>query len=85
MAVLFSNGIIQINELRNDAVFSQGKTVADGWSFIGKTNIAVGQVPGNFNVFPAGVNFLLDSDLSDMLVPNAGVLSPTVGSIPEAL
>jgi len=85
VAVLFSNCIIQINELRNNAIFAQGKTVANAWALVGKTNIVIGQIAGNLNVFPACANLMSDTDVAEMFMPNQGAFSPTSGAIPEAL
>ena len=83
MAVLATNCIIQINELRRNAMLAQGKTVANSWAFTGKTNIVVGENPGNLGVYLSCANLLNDSDVTDLFIPNQGAASPTVGSVAE--
>jgi len=85
VAVSILTGAIQINSLRNNANVYQGKTVANAWSITSKTNFAFGQLNGNFNLIPAGVNILNDSDLLDTNIPNAGGQSPTAGGNAEVV
>ncbi len=83
MAVYVFNGVVQINQIRNNSYFNQGKTVADGYGYYAKVNLSTGQVAGSANIFPSGVNIIYDSDFMDIPMPNAGALSPSLGSIRE--
>jgi len=74
------NGAIQINEFRNNAVFNQGKTVANAYSYLSKANENVGTVAGNFNVIASGLNIVLDPDGIDSNLPNQGAQSPLIGN-----
>ncbi|GBF32041.1 hypothetical protein DCCM_0232 [Desulfocucumis palustris] len=83
MEMLICNGSIHINEIRNNAGMSQGKNIANGWSYYSKTNSAIGQIAGNRNTLPTGLNFLNDCDYFDTIMTNAGGNSSTSGSIIE--
>lgn len=85
MAVSILTGAIQINSLRNNANVYQGKTVANAWSHTSKTNFVFGQIDGNFNLTPTGVNILNDSDLLDTNIPNNGGQSPVTGGNAEVV
>lgn len=76
MAVAIFNGIIRINQFRTNSTMSQGKNVTDNWTLNGKTNITIGQIAGNFNLFPAGANILNDVDFSDN-----PIFSPTTNPV----
>lgn len=85
MAVAIFNGIIRVNQFRTNANLSQGKNVINDWTLNGKTNISIGQIAGNFNVFPVGANILNDPDINDNPIWNPSN-SPTLGpSILEAV
>ncbi|MDF9407987.1 hypothetical protein L7E55_06375 [Pelotomaculum isophthalicicum JI] len=85
MAVSILNGAIQVNEFRNNANLNQGKAVANAWSFWSKANTSVGPVPGNLNLITSGANIIIDNDLFDMNVPNAGGQSPVTGGNAEVI
>ncbi|KKM11558.1 hypothetical protein SY88_07595 [Clostridiales bacterium PH28_bin88] len=76
MAVAIFNGIIRINQFRTNANMSQGKNVIDNWTLNGKTNIVIGQIAGNFNLFPAGANILNDPSVVDN-----PIFSPTTNPV----
>ncbi|MCL6635132.1 MAG: hypothetical protein K6T29_05110 [Peptococcaceae bacterium] len=79
MAVAIFTGGIQVNQFRNNASMNQGKNVENGWDYISKTNIVIGQIAGNANFIPSGGNLLIDPDLIDNNLPNAGGQSPNSG------
>ncbi|KNZ70442.1 hypothetical protein Tfer_0623 [Thermincola ferriacetica] len=85
MAVAIITGFNQINQLRNNANLSQGKGVFDSWTYMAKANISVGQVAGNLNTFPTGVNLINDVDLIDSVITDAGLKSPVGPSIIEVI
>lgn len=85
MAVSILTGVIQINQLQNNANMSQGKAVANGWAITSKVNLTSGQVAGNLNLIPAGANILIDPDLLEMNIPNNGGQSPTTGGNAEVV
>lgn len=85
MAVSIITGVIQVNEFRNNSIMSQGKGVANGWSYVNKMNLAVGQVAGNMNLIPSGVNLIIDPDLFDANLPNSGGQSPPIGGVSEVV
>lgn len=84
MMVSVVNGAIQINQIRNNSLFNQGKLVANSWAYYNKSNMSVGQIAGNLNVITSGLNILCDPDAIDNNLPNAGGQSPTVGGNTEA-
>jgi len=81
MAVGILNGCIKVNSIRNNSHLNQGKSVANGWSITEKTNFMIGQIAGNLNLIPSGVNILSDPDLDDSPEVNTIASStPTGGS-----
>lgn len=84
MAVSIITGVVQVNELRNNANLSQGKFVANGWAINSKTNI-IDEIAGNLNILPVGAVILSDPDLLDTNMPNAGGQSPTTGGNAEVI
>lgn len=82
MAVaIFNAGIIQVDTFRNNAFFNQGKNVSNGWSYIAKTNLSVGEISGKLNWVPSGANIINDPDLRDgPTSATIGSNSPTAGS-----
>jgi hypothetical protein len=84
VAVSIITGVLQVNQLRNNANLSQGKFVANAWSIFGKTNV-FDQIAGNLNIVPTGAVILGDSDLIDTNIPNAGGQSPVVGGNAEVI
>lgn len=86
MAVaIFNGGIIQVNSLHNNSFMSQGKNVANGWSYIAKTNSSVGHISGNLNRVPSGVNIITDPDILDTPQSNSILGGDTKGSNLEAI
>ncbi|MDN5344957.1 MAG: hypothetical protein PWQ18_1070 [Clostridia bacterium] len=85
MAVAIFNGIIRVNQFRTNASMSQGKCVSDAWTMNSKSNITLGQVAGNLNVFPTGVNILNDPDLVDSTIVDSGLKSALGPSIVEVI
>jgi hypothetical protein len=73
MAVLITNGVIQINQFRTNALMNQGKTSTNSWIINTKSNIVLGQVAGNFNVFSTGANILSDPEVIDNPIINNSV------------
>ena len=66
MAVAIINGgIIKVNSLSNNSFMNQGKNVANGWTFIAKTNFSIGQINGNLNWVPSKSNVIIDPDFLD--------------------
>ncbi len=85
MAVAVISGFTWVNQFRNNANMFQGKGVSNSWTYNTKTNLSVGQVAGNLNVFPTGVNIINDPDLFDHMV-NEGEIKPPIGpSIAEVV
>lgn len=85
MAVGIWVGAIQIAEIRNNANLMQGKQVQNAWSMIAKSNFAIGQVNGNFDIVPSGVDIVNDCDVIDMNIPNAAGQSPVLGNNLEVM
>ncbi|SFR08714.1 hypothetical protein [Desulfoscipio geothermicus] len=85
MAVSVITGGIQVNSIRNNSKLNQGKNVSNGWSITTKTNLCVGEVGGNLNLIPSGVNILKDCDLLDGPTNNTIGPSPTGGSVVEVI
>jgi len=78
MAVVINTGFVQVNQLRNNANFVQGKGAFNSWTYNTKANIMIGQVAGNANIFPTGVNVLNDMDALDQLLAE-GEFKPPIG------
>lgn len=85
MAVAIVSGVNQVNEVRNNGAWSQGKNVIQGWYLYSKRNLALGETPGNLNLFFTGVNVLCDTDLADTTIPNAFGVSSNAGAVPEVV
>jgi hypothetical protein len=85
MAVGIWIGAIQTGEFRNNAALAQGKQVQNGWTQYAKTNDNLGQVNGNFNLVPSGINIINDISFIEMFFPNAGGQSPVLGNNIEAM
>ena len=84
MAVSIITGVLQVNQIRNNATLNQGKIVANAWGYTQKTN-TVAQIAGNLNFIPSGAVILSDPDLLDTNIPNAGGQSPTTGGNAEVI
>ncbi len=85
MAVAIISGFNQINEIRNNSNWSQGKGAFNSWTYMAKLNANVGQIAGNLNTFPTGVNFINDLDLIDTTLTEASFKPPVGPSIIEAI
>jgi hypothetical protein len=78
-------GAIQVGEFRNNAGLAQGKQVQNGWTQYAKTNDNLGQVNGNFDLVPSGVNIINDFNFIEMFFPNANGQSPVLGNNVEVV
>jgi hypothetical protein len=85
MAVGVWVGAIQAGEFRNNSCIIQGKQVMNGWTLYAKTNENLGQVAGNFDIVPSGVNIVNDANFIEMYFPNSSGQSPSLGNNIEAV
>ncbi|MCG8402677.1 MAG: hypothetical protein MJA84_13975 [Firmicutes bacterium] len=86
MAVAIINGgIIKVNSLSNNSFMNQGKNVANGWTFIAKTNFSIGLIGGNLNWVPSGVNIISDPDFKDAPQNNSLLGGDTEGANLEVI
>jgi hypothetical protein len=85
MAVGVWIGVLQVTEFRNNATMAQGKQVQNGWSQYAKTNDNLGQVNGNFDLVPVGVNILNNFNFIENFFPNSSGQSPVLGNNLEVM
>lgn len=85
MAVSIITGVIQVNQFYNNANMVQGKAALNAWDFVSKINLTFGQISGNLNLIPSGLNVLSDPDLIETNIPNNGGQSPVIGNNAEVV
>ncbi len=85
MAVAIFSGFNQINEIRNNSNWSQGKGSFNSWTYMAKANSNVVDIAGNLNILPTGVNLINDLDLFDTLLTEASFKGSIGPSIVEAV
>lgn len=85
MAVAVVNGLIWVNELRNNCHISQGKNMNNSWSLWTKSNNPLGNVPGLSNIFITATSVLVDNDAADTNTVNVVPIENSGGAIAEVV
>jgi len=78
VAVSIYNGFTWVNDIRSNGNMLMGKGSSNSWTYNSKTNLVVGQIAGNYNVFSTGVNIIYDQDIFDTDI-NENEIKPSIG------